>query len=303
MLETTSAPHPEVTLSGELTWSPCAVCPMMMQVLLPVLLLPATATGPGVAHRAAICFAPGASARASAPLCRVVHYQREEGDAAPIDVRLVEELLFQRSQLRQDRDFEGADAIYNRLARMGVTVYDREMKWFVGRGGGHSFRYRREEDDSAAVDVARVEELLARRSARRKERNFAAADDLREQLSSMGVSVRDKELTWRVTRGVGSRVDKWSGRGGDSRGGGRDSDRGADDNGRRVGYLVDRRPAEGRDGSGRGDGWGGGAWDGGGGRPAPSGGKRYNPSAPAEQRARDGRRERQASWRGSKAQK
>ena len=48
--------------------------------------------------------------RSALPMCRVVTYTREEGDDAPIDVAKVEEMIFQRSQLRQDRNFVEADA-------------------------------------------------------------------------------------------------------------------------------------------------------------------------------------------------
>ena len=110
-------------------------------------------------------FAP--VARSVAPQCRVITYTREEGDTAPVDVAKVEEMIFQRTHHRQDRNFAEADAIQDELLRMGVTVFDRERKWFVGtgqRGGGGQERssgrwasYSREAGDVYPVDVQAVE--------------------------------------------------------------------------------------------------------------------------------------------------
>ena len=170
----------------------------------------------------------GLVTRASQPLCRVVHYTREDGDNAPVDVAKVEEMLFQRSQLRQDRNFQKADEIYSELGRMGVTVFDREMVWFVGsgsrsgsggrRGGGGSggyqdgyqrrvgnrrLSYTREVGDHYPVDVEAVEALIEERTALRLSREFDGADRLRKQLQEEhGVYLQDKELKWYVGRGA-----------------------------------------------------------------------------------------------------
>jgi len=66
---------------------------------------------------------------------RLCRYAREPGDTAPVDVARVEELLAKRTKLRQDRKFNEADAVMYELNGMGVTVFDKEWKWFVGKGG------------------------------------------------------------------------------------------------------------------------------------------------------------------------
>ncbi|GMI59200.1 hypothetical protein ScalyP_jg5785 [Parmales sp. scaly parma] len=50
--------------------------------------------------------------------------------------------------------------------------------------------------DSAAVDVKIVEDLLVERNLYRDERNFEDADDVRNELQSMGVMVDDYERIW-----------------------------------------------------------------------------------------------------------
>ena len=174
-----------------------------------------------------------ASPRLASPQCRVVQYTREEGDTAAIDIAKVEELLFQRSQSRQDRDFAESDRIYNELSQMGVTVFDREMKWFVGRGGrgrggagrggagqgrGGTFQsgfqrraatrqvYTRESGDVYPVDIAAVEQLIEQRVALRLSRDFEGADRLRDRLKEeFGVYVVDPELKWYVGSGARAR--------------------------------------------------------------------------------------------------
>ena len=138
-------------------------------------------------------------------MCRVVTYTREEGDSAPIDVAKVEEMLFQRSQLRQDRSFVEADAIQAELLDMGVTVFDREMKWFVGKAGPSAAggrKYMREVGDVNPVDTAAVEALIAQRNALRRDRDWNGADMIRDRLrSDHGVYLKDKELKWYVGSG------------------------------------------------------------------------------------------------------
>jgi len=150
----------------------------------------------------------------ASPVCRVVTYTREEGDDAPIDVAMVEEMLFQRSQLRQDRNFVEADAIQEELIRMGVTVFDREMKWFVGAASNKisRFAYERETGDDNPCDVEAVERLIAERSRLRKAQDWSGADFVRDQLKNEhGVYIKDKELKWYVGNGgrsVGGRLDQ-----------------------------------------------------------------------------------------------
>ncbi|KAH8068517.1 hypothetical protein JL721_6662 [Aureococcus anophagefferens] len=66
---------------------------------------------------------------------------------------------------------------------------------------GHD--YRRLEDGGAPVDVARVDAILKRRLQCKMSRNFQEADQLRDELSSMGVMVHDREKTWECKQPLG----------------------------------------------------------------------------------------------------
>lgn len=121
-------------------------------------------------------------------------YCREDGDDAPIDEGLVEELLAERNDLRREQDYEGADAVRTELNAMGVTVIDRRQIWFVRRRKRPE--YTRKAGDDAEVDVERVEELVGERDSMRRVRNYAKADAIRAELSQMGVIVNDEDLVW-----------------------------------------------------------------------------------------------------------
>ena len=70
-----------------------------------------------------------------------------------------------------------------------------------GYNGGGGGSYMREAGDTAPVDVGMVEQLLAERAEFRRVRDFQSADGVRDQLSSLGVTVKDKEGIWFVGRG------------------------------------------------------------------------------------------------------
>jgi hypothetical protein len=59
-------------------------------------------------------------------------YERAEGDTGEVDVARVNELLEERAELREARDFAAADEVRDELKEMGVTILDRDQKWFFG---------------------------------------------------------------------------------------------------------------------------------------------------------------------------
>ena len=154
-------------------------------------------------------------------------YTRMEGDTAPVDVDRVNELLSRRVGAKRARDFRAADAIRNELKNaLSVAVLDREKEWHVivneglgrpdgggtgpygGYGGAHNMSerfgetghdYTRADDGTAPIDEAKVNELLAARLHARLNRDFVAADRMRDQLrQECGVEVADQERSWRV---------------------------------------------------------------------------------------------------------
>jgi hypothetical protein len=137
-------------------------------------------------------------------------YRRMEGDDAPVDLARVNELLSLRVCAKRAGDFRAADRMRNELRSLGVAVLDREREWHViggdgmgrpdggsepygGYGGAHNMSerfgetghdYRRDDDGTVNVDESRVNEMLAARLHARLNRDFVAADRLRDQVRS-----------------------------------------------------------------------------------------------------------------------
>ena len=115
-------------------------------------------------------------------------------------------------------------------------------------GWGSDNEYQREPGDTAPVDEARVKTLIAERSQLRRAMDYDGADAIRNQLGDMGVTVRDKDQTWRVGRGGGSSYGRFGGgRGGGGGGYGRGSRRRGYNDGS-VGFFDEPRRS-------RGNGW------------------------------------------------
>ena len=86
---------------------------------------------------------------------RIGAYARAADDFEEVDVRVVEAMLDERSRMRERRDFDGADAMRDRLqAEHGVVVSDKEWEWHVG-GSGRGGRDRRGGDKSSPHATAR----------------------------------------------------------------------------------------------------------------------------------------------------
>ena len=159
-------------------------------------------------------------------------YRRMAGDEAPVDAARVNELLSLRVGAKRAGDFRTADRIRNDLRALGVAVLDREREWHViagdglgrpdggtepygGYGGAHNMSERfgttghdyRRTDPGAAfeVDEAKVNEILAARLHARLNRDFVAADRMRDQLRrEHGVEIFDQEREWRALHPPGS---------------------------------------------------------------------------------------------------
>ena len=74
------------------------------------------------------------------------------------------------------------------------------------RFGDAGHDYKRGDDGGAAVDEGKVNELLAARLHARLNRDFVAADRMRDQLrSELGVEVYDHEREWKCAEPSGVR--------------------------------------------------------------------------------------------------
>mmetsp|Transcript_24350 Transcript_24350/g.76098 ORF Transcript_24350/g.76098 Transcript_24350/m.76098 type:complete len:255 (+) Transcript_24350:23-787(+) len=84
--------------------------------------------------------------------------------------------------------------------RMFPPVAPRPSRGGINPTTGHD--YRRGDDGSIAVDVPRVDSLLARRLSCKMSGKYDEADRLRDELREVGVEVQDKLKIWRVARAV-----------------------------------------------------------------------------------------------------
>ena len=110
------------------------------------------------------------------------------------DVSKVEELVEERADAKARRDYAAADAIRDQLNAMGISVDDRSREWRVADAP-----YCRARGDSASVDVATVEALVAERSSAKIAGEYDTADAIRDRLrNEFGVSVDDRVKEWVV---------------------------------------------------------------------------------------------------------
>jgi cysteinyl-tRNA synthetase len=168
-------------------------------------------------YRSPIDFTPEAMAEASAKLTRVYTLLRRLAGRVPAAAAEVDHNPFWR------RFTEEMDDDFNTAAGIG-TLFEaaRATNQLLDAGGG-------DEADIAAnhgvilrmgnvlgiatgdaeayfksqtrdVDPARVEDLIARRTAARQSRDWAEADRLRDELTAMGVAIEDRpeKTVWRM---------------------------------------------------------------------------------------------------------
>uniref|UniRef100_A0A7S0DUT6 Cysteinyl-tRNA ligase anticodon binding domain-containing protein n=1 Tax=Phaeocystis antarctica TaxID=33657 RepID=A0A7S0DUT6_9EUKA len=112
-----------------------------------------------------------------------------------VDVAVVEAKLAQRVELKRDRDFDGADVIQAELLAMGIWINDKQRIWSAS-----NTVYTLKGEVPAGVDVAAVEDMLARRMNEKKTGDFDAADAIQAELNGMGVFVNDRKKTWEASK-------------------------------------------------------------------------------------------------------
>ena len=127
-------------------------------------------------------------------------YSRSPDDGADLSGMRqgqVDDMLRERLEAKFVRDFDRADAILAELRELSVEVNDGRKEW---RADGVPFGqepFRRVGRQAPPEDVeARAAELIERRKEAKKERDYETADELRSQLSDLGVAINDKQRTW-----------------------------------------------------------------------------------------------------------
>jgi len=125
------------------------------------------------------------------------------GDAAPAP-EIPEELV---EALSEDLNTPAALTVMHRIADSAQAgevepSVRKAAANFLGLVQVSSAEWKAWSPAGLQIDAARIEELIAARAAARKEKNFAAADRLRDEAQAMGVVLKDgpEGTTWEIER-------------------------------------------------------------------------------------------------------
>lgn len=118
----------------------------------------------------------------------------------------IEALVRARSAARASRSFAEADAIKEELlSRFGVEIFDRSGEWKdrEGRYGriGVTAKVSIRPGVKPALSREEIQSLVDQRTMLRRERNFVAADEIRDELVSQSVELYDKLNEWATLDG------------------------------------------------------------------------------------------------------
>lgn len=118
----------------------------------------------------------------------------------------IETLLRARLKARGERDFNKADEIREQLeSQLHVKLYDRDGRWedSAGRSGMYAALNKAPKAATGTTKLTReeIQELVEKRTVARRARNFALADEIREQLASNCVELVDELNTWQTSDG------------------------------------------------------------------------------------------------------
>ena len=123
---------------------------------------------------------------------------------APENQSKVDALLLQRMIAKMSRDYPTADSIRDQLRAISVYVDDKKKEYYV-RGpkqlpSDHGYT-RTPQDDGTALssgDQAKIDALLLQRVHAKIQRDYDAADSIRNQLREANVFIDEKKRTYRV---------------------------------------------------------------------------------------------------------
>ncbi len=99
-----------------------------------------------------------------------------------------------------DDDFNTADAIaaiYELVRYINKTIKENISKEFAEKEMAmleslcHALGINKEKEQTADEDTALIEELIAKRTEAKKNKNFAEADAIRDKLTEMGITIKD----------------------------------------------------------------------------------------------------------------
>jgi len=122
--------------------------------------------------------------------------------AGPIECTLadevIQEMIRDREEARRGKDFARADMVRDELRNHGVELDDKEAIWRTA--GGRMGTYTGG-PQPPVINGETIRQLVAERERLRAQQNFEAADELRRQLSTLGVEIFDNERVWRTRDG------------------------------------------------------------------------------------------------------
>lgn len=118
-------------------------------------------------------------------------------------------LVSQRESFRQARRFSESDAIREELRAMGVELYDKEKEW-RSRDGRRGTLFTAGSQECHLSDME-IQSFVAQREDARKAKDWARADQFRDELRQNGVELDDKENIWRTAGGRMGRYDQSKG--------------------------------------------------------------------------------------------
>eukprot|EP00928_Gymnodinium_smaydae_P079514 TRINITY_DN6341_c0_g1_i1.p1 TRINITY_DN6341_c0_g1~~TRINITY_DN6341_c0_g1_i1.p1 ORF type:complete len:378 (-),score=102.70 TRINITY_DN6341_c0_g1_i1:109-1242(-) len=108
-------------------------------------------------------------------------------------------LVAQRAAHREDRRFAEADAIREQLRGHGVEIYDKDKEWRCNDGRrGPLFTAGPTE---CVLQDMEIQARVGMREEARKNKDFAQADRIRDELRALGVELVDRENVWRTSTG------------------------------------------------------------------------------------------------------
>ena len=122
-----------------------------------------------------------------------------KGDAPPgLDMDAARAIFAKRAEAKRARDFDTADVFQAELRQMGIYVDDRKKTWeqAVNPDAPYTLQGR----PPAGVDVEEVNARLAARRDAKKNKDFALADEIQDELLAKGVRIFDSKRAWGAIR-------------------------------------------------------------------------------------------------------
>jgi len=127
---------------------------------------------------------------------RGVYTRRGGGDLSDDQIAEIQDLLMERYRFKKERDFDAADAIRDDLRdRFEINIDDRSSEWRVDTDEYAPVFT----GDLSAETVAEITERLRERFRMKRDRDYDAADAIRDELGEThGVVVDDRTKEWKV---------------------------------------------------------------------------------------------------------